>query len=211
MTYLEFRDFLLRYLWRTGDPDMEPDVSVFVRLAEGRLNRDLLIEDRSTLAYADANSNAITLPADFAVMRSIEAPNVTNRDQRGMSYVPPASMTRIRAETNQTNFSPVFSIHGNTLLLSGPFSVSAPTRLEILYYNKIPSFETDDASWVEAQYFDLFLYAVLSQTATYLREDPRLAIWKQEYSSALASVLSFNEKKAFTTGPLNVLLPGVVA
>jgi hypothetical protein len=67
-------------------------------------------------------------------------------------------------------------------------------NLVLDYHREIPDYKAVDASWVEDEYFDLYLYTVCKHAAPYLREDVRLPTWLGLQVDALDSA---NEESAF--------------
>lgn len=70
---------------------------------------------------------------------------------------------------------------------------SSARPIVVHYQRRIPSFRAEDTSWLADEELDLYVYAVLSETAPFLREDERVQTWAAFYSDALNKV---NENSA---------------
>ena len=93
----------------------------------------------------------------------------------------------------------------NTLYLVGPFSASNPGDFELQYRTSVPDFQTDDASWLEADYLDLYVYTVFKHCAIFLREDERIQQYAVLMTDALESALDEDKRKVqFGGSPLHM-------
>ncbi len=115
MTYQEFKDYLVSYLWKTGDQQLINNLDTLIRAANAELNRTLKVEARYTSITFPAISNNITLPSDYHSIRSL----VDALGYYGeFRYV---TQPHLRAINHNTSFWPqVYSLQNNVLLLAGP-------------------------------------------------------------------------------------------
>lgn len=70
---------------------------------------------------------------------------------------------------------------------------TAALLLNVSYTAKVPDYKTEDSSWLEDEFSDLYTYAVLIQTAPFLREDERLPNWVNMYNTELTSAIEDSE------------------
>jgi hypothetical protein len=208
MNYADFKAYLARFLLRNGDTVFEADLDNIINMGHARLNRDLRIQRMVVVASTALTSDMIGLPSNYLEMRTI----TSDSPPAPMQYVSPFERERIKL-INASTFQPVYTITGDAIFFVGPMSASDnPARSVILtYYSKIPDFAATNTSWLADDYLDLYTYAVLRHTPTYLKEDERVALWKNEYDETLASVINAEAGRRYAGSPLRAPMPGVVA
>lgn len=190
-TYAEFKTWLSTFLWKENDASLVASLDDLIRMADADLDRSLDIQRRNMTISIAPETEDYTLPSDFRHMISL----TDNRSRLGTAFdaAPVSYIYQLRAQTDSFRIMPYYAIDQGTLRLVGPFSESDPGDLTLHYRASIPDYQTDDASWVEDEFFDLYTYAVLIQTAPFLREDERLPVWERRYVGALTS--SVDESK----------------
>lgn len=206
MNYAAFKDYLLRFLWRDGDPVLASDLDQLIKMGEARLNRDLRVDDMTRIKRASLEADSVAVPTDFAEMRSIYVEGVPTP----LEYVTPHGLAEAWSRTKGSRFQPIYSYAGDALLFCGPMSPTSPLSVVMTYYAKVPDFQGTDASWLADNYLDLYTYACLRHTASYLRDDERVGLWKNEYDESLASVSASYTRKKYAGSPLKPSLPGSV-
>jgi hypothetical protein len=73
----------------------------------------------------------------------------------------------------------------------------------MVYYARVPDFVDDtDFNWLLTYYPDVHLYGSLLQSAPYLGEDARIAVWAQLYSAAVKNLGDDSIKARSSGGPL---------
>ena len=93
----------------------------------------------------------------------------------------------------------------STMFLVGPFSQTNRGKFDLTYRAGIPNYATEDASWVEDLYLDLYVYAVFKHCAIFLREDERLTQYAGMMQDALASAIDEDVREVqFGGSPLNM-------
>jgi hypothetical protein len=208
MNYSQFKAYLARFVWRNGDTVFESDLDNMVDMAHARLNRDLRIQRMVTSTTSNLTADSLALPASYLELRTI----TTNSAPAPLQYVSPQERERIKTY-NGSVFQPIYTVSGTSLLFVGPMSPSdsPPRTVTLTYYAKVPDFAATDTSWLADNYLDLYTYAVLRHTPAYLKDDERLALWKNEYDETLASVKDAEAGQRFAGSPLRAAMPGVVA
>ncbi len=208
MNYAAFKAYIARFVWRNGDTVFEADLDNMINMAHARLNRDLRMQRMIVVASTDLTSDRIALPSDYLEMRTI----TSDSPPAPMQYVSPYERERIKL-ANASTFQPIYTIMGESIGFVGPMApTDNPPRSVILtYYSKIPDFAATDSSWLADDYLDLYTYAVLRHTPAYLKEDERVALWKNEYDETLGSVMNAEAGRKYAGSPLRAPMPGVVA
>lgn len=191
MNYADFKAHLLVFLWKQNDLDLIGSLDNLITMANSELNVSLRISDTevSTLLYADTDT--VQLPLDYKSFRLVMSPQLGE-----LTYVTPSDLF-----TKRVNYAgqtlPFFSLQsGQMLLCFFPDPTAADPRLPLIvtYDTAIPDFRLSGTSWFADKFLSLYTYAVLMQTAPFLREDERFALWEQRYNTLLGTL---NEEDAF--------------
>lgn len=196
MTFTEFKDHLITFLWKAGDQVLIANLDNLIKMADSELNRKLLIPEREVSTVMQVTSQDFPLPTDYYSFRDIMSA-AYNRNLGEWKYLTPAELLTQRAGVNYgdpSNWASVYSLRGtDTIMLAGNFSETSPVELQLTYQTKVPDFATTDTSWLAEFYLDLYTYAVLKHATTFLREDERLQVWGQLYNDALISAIETAE------------------
>lgn len=208
MNYSQFKAYLARFVWRNGDTVFESDLDNMVEMAHARLNRDLRIQRMVATSTSNLTADSLALPADYLELRTI----TSNTQPAPLQFVSPYERERIKM-VGASTFQPIYTVAGSNLLFVGPMSPSdpVPRTVTLTYYAKVPDFAATNSSWLADEYLDLYTYAVLRHTPAYLKDDERLALWKNEYDETLASVVAAEAGRRYAGSPLKPMMPGVVA
>ena len=192
-TYAELKSAVADFLNRD---DLTNTIDTFIGMAEAQLNRDVRhwkMEQRST---AEIDDQYLTLPTDW-----LETIRITMQDT--VPYVLNlASRDQIeeyRLRGANVSGKPVYYSHiaGEIELYPTP---DATYDVELLYTQKIEALsDSNTSNWLLALAPDLYLYAVLMETAIYLHDDDRIAAYASIYQSKLAA-LNAESKKATVSG-----------
>lgn len=199
MTYEQFKEYLIEFLWKAGDAVLVSRLDSLIKMGESSLNRDWRTHRRNKSHELAMDALDIALPEDYFSIRSVTSLN----EQLGeFGYVEPAELRALRDMTSLSGWQPVYSLSGNILMISGPYHTYSDgsdgnpvyqPALVIDYESKVPAFvdQPDDGdgpiSWVAEDFLDLYTYAVLKHTAPFLREDERVALWSQLYGEIIAA------------------------
>jgi len=192
-TYAELQTAIADFLNRD---DLTSILPTFISMAEAQLNRDVRhwkMEQRST---AELDDQYLTLPTDW-----IETVRVTVNDT-----VPYALNLMSRDELQDSRFKgdnvagkPLYYAHiaGEVEVYPSP---DATYDIELLYLQQIEALsDSNTTNWLLTEAPDLYLYACLVETTTYLRDDERLASFGALYQSRLDK-LNASARRATVSG-----------
>lgn len=209
-TYAQFKTYLLDMLWNTNNTDLSNNLDKLIRMADNELNRKLDIQRREVTALIAPETQDYALPSDFYQMISLTNRQPTRQRRTGdMQVTTQSTVFEIRDAGDSAYIEPYYYVQraasANTLYLVGPFSASNPGSFSLQYRTTVPDFETDDSSWLEADYLDLYVYTVFKHCAVFLREDERINMYAGLMSDALESALDEDKRKVqFGGSPLNM-------
>lgn len=176
--YTELQAALTRYL-RRGD--LAASLPDFITLAEAKLNRLLRTQQMEKQASGMLSSAELALPADCLEIRQLDiaVPGGVLRTR----YVTPEQF----AEQAVTAGTPAyFTVIGRTLRLN-----PAPQGNDytLTYFGRLPALSpiTVD-NWLLLSAPDAYLYGALAEAAPYLKDDGRLAVWKQQFAEVIGDL-----------------------
>lgn len=212
-TYATLVSAATEWLARDQDATLIARIPDFITLAEAKFNRVLLhpkMEVRSTTTVDTGSSDPefISLPTDFQTMRRIRLSGVTGKPR--LQFMSQTQLEDYRYSIDNVTDQPVyFAIVGGELEL-------APTpnedyTLEMVYRANIPALTSSNTTnWLLTLAPDLYLYGTLLESAPYMKEDDRIAVWAAGVQTAIDQLNSHGERQSANSGPSDITLPGVI-
>ena len=192
-TYAELKTAVADFLNRD---DLTSTIDTFIDLAEVQLNRDVRHWKMEQRSEAEIDDQYLTLPTDW-----LETIRITVEDTvpYALNLVSRDEIQDRRLRGANVSGKPVYYAHiaGELELYPTP---DATYNIELLYTQKIEALsDSNTSNWLLSEAPDLYLYAVLLETAIYLRDDERIAAYAGMYQSKLAA-LNASSKKATVSG-----------
>jgi len=208
-TYTELKDAGSN--WLGGRTDLTSRIPEFITLCEAKLNRLLFVpqmETRSTTTVDTAHTEPefISLPSDFQTMRRVRLSSVTGKPR--LQFMTQTQLDDYRYSIDNVSDQPVyFTIMGDEIELAP--TPNANFTLEMVYRKKIPALASNSTNWLLTLAPDIYLYGMLLESAPYIKEDSRIAVWAQGFSSVLDDLNNLGFRQSFDSGPTTISLPGV--
>jgi len=177
--------------------DLTSVIPTFVALAESQIARDLRHWRQQVRVSTTLNERFENLPSDW-----LQTVNLYLSDGAPIEYASVAEIGRQKQLTEDQAGKPrLYTIN------SGQFEFypqpDEPYDLTMIYVARIPTMSADgDANWLMTNYPDVYLYGSLVQSAPYLAEDQRVAVWAQLYGAAVQNLNGDSEKATYSGGPL---------
>ena len=200
MSYQAFKDFVIVHLWKVADTVVIANLDNLILLAEAELNRTFKVEDRAKVVKLPMIDNVVVMPADLRTIRNVHVQGLGD-----FSYAAPADYYHQLDDAASNNCAlHVYTTVGKQILLSIQASANVPLTLTLTYKANIPSFKATGASWLADTYFDVYLYCVLKHTGPFLREDERIAMWKDMFMDAIGSAMVENDDNMFAGSPVAI-------
>lgn len=200
MTYSELQDTILDWLNR---PDLTSAVVQFIASAEARLNRDTRITAPSVLVELTVDEDGEELPADLRRIDSwwmagptwYGAIEIVNGDQLG------------RLKQKYTSGPPRYAaLIGGAAYFAPEPSESLTTYLS--YFRKIPTLsDAAPTNWFLDDHQDIYRLAALVESAPYLKDDARLAVWESQLQGRLEDLARANEATLYSGSLVRRLNP----
>lgn len=208
-TYSELVSAAQNWLARDDLADRVPE---FIVLAEAKFNRVLthpLMEKRSTATVdtGSADPEFVALPGDFQTMRRIRLSGASGKP--ALDFLSQTQMADYRTSIENVTGRPCYySIMGDELELAR--TPNDDYELEMVYRAYLSALSNSNTSnWLLALAPDLYLYGALLESAPYIKEDERLAVWANAVSTVVDQLNTLGERQAYSPGPSTISLPGV--
>jgi hypothetical protein len=207
MNYTQFKSFLATFLWKQNDTDLIAKLDSLILMANAELNSKLDLQRRETTLLATVENVDYNLPADYRNMVSVNY--LDGNYAGGLTNTTALDIYKKRAVSRNASFVPLYCVDqgatSKVLRLVGPYSVATPGSFVILYRANVPDFAATDASWLETDYLDLYVYTILSHTAPFLREDERLTVWMELKNTAIdAAIQDDKARNVFGGSPMRM-------
>lgn len=193
-TYTTLLAEVASYLARS---DLTSSIPTFVQFAQARINRDVRAREMETKNTSfSINAEFVNLPSDFLQVKHFY---ITDAPRSTLEPMSSLDMTNDYKTSDRPKY---FSVEGSQFRFS-PAPASTYTAT-LIYYAKpatlvTTSQETNTLFPTVAP--DLYLYATLLEAESFIKDDPRLPIWKQAYAEGLAA-LNSTAKGSRHGGPL---------
>jgi len=195
MDYAALQSSIADWLLRA---DLTAQIRTFISLAEARMNRDsrLRVREGITRGTISVTSLFVPLPSDFARMINIEDEN-----GRPLEYRSPQELDRVRS-TGATGRPLFYSVIGSDLEV---VPEQTACDLSAIYFRKIPALsDSVTTNWLLDVAPDLYLYASLVESAPFLKDDERVALWDALYSNRCMDFAKSSEEDQYAGSPLIV-------
>lgn len=220
MTYDDFKDHVLRMMWREGDTEYLAQLDNIIPMATSHIQRVVRFgDDQIKETPVVVTGLSVDLPSDFIEARSIRSDKFGTLKYVDLDTLNQVLDRHLGMSPNRTatrsvpaDESNVFSLVGNTLKLVTKATVDLSTQwnADLIYYAALPDFKTADASFVADKYLDLYTYAVAHHSVVYLRDDPRAPLVASFFKGAVDAVTDEQARNRYPDHALSDALPGHV-
>lgn len=196
MDYLGLKSAIADWLNRT---DLNSVIPTFIELAEAEMNRKLRVAEMEARATVTVTEPFVELPSDFLQFRRLVLS--TPSGPRQLDVLSAEQFAEYAAAHTAAGTPSVASVVGQALQLSP--SPDTSYVLEMLYYRQLPKLSaTQTTNWLLEKYPDAYLYGALQHSAPYLRDDERVAVWSQKFTSVLREIALHDERVLFGNAKL---------
>lgn len=188
--------------------DLTAKIPTWIALIEAQLQRILEGRNmRSSVGVTFDTSGEFTLPADY---RSPVALALETDLRRWNVDVVPYNVFTVKRGALM-NGAPLYATVFNGKMLVAPLPDSDTDYTGTLVYDATvaPLSATNPSNWVLVNHPDVYLYGAASHSAPYLREDERVAVWRDFYMNAIEEVRIARDRAEYGTSPLRIVLPSV--
>lgn len=178
-TYAELQSAIAGWLHRS---DLATQARDFIALAESRLNRllRLRVMESGEALTASINSRTVALPAGIIEPLALWLEESSGRTELRFY---PASILPVTTSTGEPEY---WTVDGANIAFERPADQAYSLTLHML-----KAFALSDAlptNWLLTNHPDLYLYGALIESAPYIRDDNRTALWQERFDRALSEV-----------------------
>lgn len=194
LTYNSLKQAIQFYLERSDAPVLA-EIPLFIMLGERRVARDLKILGLKVFVTDNLipNNEILTKPARWLNTSTfnIGVPTLEDPSFNTRIQIPLRSYEYCRLywpNPNQADQPKYIADYDFTHYLIVP-TPDQPYPYELAYY-ELPSLIDEDGqtNWLTENAPDILLYASLLETASYLKDDDRVAVWMKYYDLAKAAL-----------------------
>lgn len=179
MTYAELLAAFPLWVGRAGDTSLTASASVFLGLAEAKINRVLRCREMVARTTAALDDEFCSVPDDFAEIHSFSL------DGDPLIYLTPQAMNDQHSSDSAGGQPRFYTIVGGEFRLFPAPDQSYTAALS--YYQKVPALtETATTNWLSVNHPDVYLYAVCLEVSVYLADDADTA----KYGGLLERVIA---------------------
>lgn len=196
-TYAELQAAISDWLNRD---DLAAVVPSFIALAEADINRSLRDYRMEKRSEAQLEAQYSALPADWLETIRLALADGSHR----LELASDGALAELRAARNDATGRPTHYAHtaGGLELYPTP---DATYNAELVYFAKVPALSASATSnWLLAAAPDVYLYGALTQSAPYLKDDQRAAIWAGLYQNAINNLNSASERARYSGSGLRL-------
>ena len=198
-TYSAFKTYLINGLWRPNDSVLSANLDTLILQADDeldKLTRDFARRQKTVVIAPEAQDYDLTTNVtDFDAVQSLTNNQTSFYRDSGPRFhqTTPGHIYELRTKQVTPSIQPYYAVTKNDgtnyLNLVGPFSASDPGSFTLVYRRTIPDYASADASWLEDEYLNLYVYSVYKHCAVFLREDDRVKEFSdlQAYAYDLAN------------------------
>ncbi len=172
--------------------DLTATIPDFITLAESGFNKEIRNRKMIKRATATIDSQYSAVPSDW--LQTVDFVIETNPVVT-LEFITNEKLDKLRETYTSSGTPKFYTIVGQELEVL-PIPDSATLTGEITYYSKIPNLtDVNPTNWLMNSSPDIYLYGSLLQSAPYLVDDSRIAVWASLYQK-LVKDLEIADQKA---------------
>jgi hypothetical protein len=186
-TYSELKTAVADWLNRS---DLASAIPNFISLAEAQMSRQIRHRKMVMRATATMDTPYFAVPADWKETIRFQ---LNTNPITPLLYVTPEQLLEDSMSYSSAGQPMFFTTIGQQFeVLPQP---DGSYDAELLYYSKLtPLSDAAPTNWLLTESPDIYLYGTLAQSAPYLKEDERTAIWTSLYEKMVEDMRIADER-----------------
>ena len=165
--------------------DLVAVVPSFIALAEAQIERALRVRQMIGRSTATIDTQYSAVPSDFLETKTFKI--ISSAPIQPLQFATMEQMDDFDATNSAAQRPTLFTIVGNQIRVH-PAPDTSYTA-ELVYYAKLPKLsDSNPTNWLLTSSPDVYLYGALLQSAPYLKDDERMAVWSSLYAAGLESI-----------------------
>lgn len=182
--------------WLDRD-DIGDAIGNMISLMESRLYSQLRVRNMEAALSETIASGVITLPTDLIEFKSIyiNSSPIQTLEFKSLDWL------QSHYPTRSSSGKPKYAALSATTMVFGPYPDSTTYTVAGTYYARPAALSTsNESNFLTTTWPDLLLYGTLLQSAAYLGQDVRLAMWEAAYQDALMRIMRSERREAYPAG-----------
>lgn len=189
MTYQELVDAAKAYADRL-DAEVDANMSVFILMAEARINRILKVGGQTHRVYTNtvAGREFYTLPKEYNGMRIVQfnSGSPDNSSVIQLHYVTPEHIVNMQ-QANLYDGANYYTILNNQLQLHNPLPSGG--TLEMVFYRKVPPLSNlSPTNWMSIEHPDVYLSGICCEIELFVKNSDAAQLWDQRMMRAAGEI-----------------------
>lgn len=165
--------------------DVADKIPTMVALFENRINRQMRVRQMETAFTGTIASNVLALPTGWLEFKRLWD------DRYPDSPLKPQTLDTVYQSTEGP--PTLYATDGTNVRFNGTGSITG------VYYKAIPSLFADGYNWLSVLAYDAYLFGVLAEVATWLKDDAGIQTYYARSAAILKDVEGADKR---LTGPL---------
>ena len=196
-TYAELKTAIQTWLGRPGDTTLA--LADFIALCEARVSRDLRVRAMEERVTATVSTQYVALPPGFLEMRNFQ---LNTNPVTSLSLMSPEQIDSINAGS-ESGRPRVYAIIGNEIQLAP--TPDAEYEAEMTYWKRITPLSDDEpTNWLLENAPDVYLFGALAESAPFLGEDGRYALWDAKYKEGISRLQRADDRGKWSGSVMQV-------
>ena len=198
MNYEEIKALAISYSDR-NDVEITANIDNFIRVAESRINRALKTQQMETRVSIPtiAEQEYYDLPVGFGGLRDIEI-RATEDDRKRytLAYISPEQMNNRSSHSDDGTYKIYYTIIANQIQIMPPQDGKI---MELVYYKLITALDgTNTTNWISDTYPDLYLFGILVEITSFVKDDVASSLWSDRFTSTLNEITLDDDKTSWS-------------
>jgi hypothetical protein len=206
MNYKEIIDASKAYTDRF-DEELADSITAFTRVVEAKINNALRTGDQSVRSqiWLRAGEEYYGLPCDWGGARDVEILHEGQQHGKTLVYLAPEEMNKLTRQPGE---------HGYYTIIAGQIQISPPADdqvLEVVYYQRLPPLEDDDASnWLTDKNPDAYIFGLCTEISAFAKDPMQFEVWKQRFNEAMIDITQEDQITRWSGPALRTQVDGLV-
>jgi len=198
VNYEEIKALAISYSDR-NDVEITANIDNFIRVAESRINRALKTQQMETRVSIPtiAEQEYYDLPVGFGGLRDIEI-RATEDDRKRytLAYISPEQMNNRSSHSDDGTYKIYYTIIANQIQIMPPQDGKI---MELVYYKLITALDSvNPENWISTTYPDLYLFGILVEITSFVKDDVAAGLWNSRFSSTLNEITLEDDKTSWS-------------
>lgn len=176
--------------------DLTAVIPDFIALAEAQMFRKFAARQRAgqdiprrlvdtdTLGFSDG-ATSVAVPSDFVSPLTLTIPDASTGDPVELDYLDLPNFRAVQEAACLTGQKPAYyTVLGSNILIYP--EADAAYSATLTYFIRLDALSS--TNWILTDHPDAYLYGALMQSAPYLADDPRIAVWGGLFNSAIEEI-----------------------